>query len=162
MNPAAADWIARLGLAPHPEGGWFARIHTDARLVDTPAGPRAVATSIHYLLDRRSPVGRFHRNRSDILHYLQSGGPVDYWLLEADGSVRRVTLGLAPNQQLFLHVPGGVWKASVLHEPADHALVSEVVTPGFDYTDHEFLTLETLHADYPRHAGSLAAFVRPG
>ena len=59
-------------------------------------------------------------------------------------------------------MPGGVWKASVLHEPADHALVSEVVTPGFDYQDHEFLTLETLHADYPRHAGSLAAFVRPG
>ena len=161
MNPAAADWIARLGLAAHPEGGWFRRIHTDARLVDTPTGPRAAATSIHYLLDRQSPVGRFHRNRSDILHYLQSGGPVDYWLLEAGGTVRRVTLGLAPDQCLFLHVPGGVWKASVLHEAADHALVSEVVTPGFDYQDHEFLTLETLRSDYPQHADSLAAFVRP-
>ena len=162
MSLAAADWIARLGLAPHPEGGWFRRIHTDARLIDTPAGPRAAASSIHYLLDRQSPVGRFHRNRSDILHYLQSGGPVDYWLLEAGGSVRRVRLGFEADQQLFLHVPGGTWKASVLHESADHALVSEVVTPGFDYADHEFLTLTSLRADYPEQAEALAAFVRPG
>lgn len=160
MSPAATDWIARLGLEPHPEGGWFRRIHTDERLIDTPAGPRSAATSIHYLLDARSPVGRFHRNRSDILHYLQSGGPLDYWLLEAEGSVRRVTLGFAPDQSVFLHVPGGTWKASMLHETADHALVSEVVTPGFDYADHEFLTLETLRAEYPEQADSLTPLVR--
>lgn len=156
----AADWIARLGLEPHPEGGWFRRIYTDGRVLATPGGERAAASSIHYLLDRRSHIGRLHRNRSTILHYLQHGGPVDYYLLEADGGLRTVTLGTAPGQQLFLEVPGGVWKASQLPAYVSHALVSEVVLPGFDYADHDFMNLSQLAGEYPQHLQALRALVR--
>ncbi|MDB5967806.1 MAG: hypothetical protein JWQ90_256 [Hydrocarboniphaga sp.] len=156
----AADWIARLGLEAHPEGGYFRRIYTDGRLIDTPAGARAAASSIHYLLDRRSPLGRLHRNRSTILHYLQHGGPVDYRLLTADGSLRTVTLGIEPGQSLFLAVPGGVWKASELPPDVAHALVSEVVLPGFDYADHDFMSLSQLAGEYPQHLDALRALVR--
>jgi predicted cupin superfamily sugar epimerase len=158
--PAAADWIARLGLEPHPEGGYFRRIYTDARTLDLPGGVRAAASSIHYLLDRRSPVGRLHRNRSLILHYLQHGGPLDYHLLGTDGELRTVTLGFAPGQALFLEVPGGVWKASRLHADADHALLSEVVLPGFDYADHAFMSLSQLAGEYPQHLAALRDLVR--
>ncbi len=153
------DWVARLSLEPHPEGGYFRRIYTAPGTLATPQGERAVASSIHYLLDRASPVGRFHRNRSTILHYLQHGGPVDYWLLDEQGA-HQLTLGFEPGQSLFLEVPGGVWKASALQAHADHALVSEVVLPGFDYADHEFLSLARLQSDYPEHAARLAAWVR--
>jgi predicted cupin superfamily sugar epimerase len=155
----AVDWIARLGLEPHPEGGWFRRIYTDSREIATPGGPRAAASSIHYLLDRRSPIGRLHRNRSTILHYLQHGGPVDYFLLGADGELRTVTLGSEPDQQLFLEVPGGVWKASSLVPNVDHALVSEVVLPGFDYADHDFMNLSQLASEYPQHLHVLRTLV---
>ena len=57
------------------------------------------------------PIGHLHRNRSRILHFLQSGGPVDYFLLGADGEAVRVTLGFGGGEELFLEVPGGVWKA---------------------------------------------------
>lgn len=156
---APVDWIERLALEPHPEGGWFRRIYTAAQSVPTPSGSRCAASSIHYLLNRQSPVGRFHRNRSAILHYLQDGGPVTYWLLD-HGSVRSVTLGREPGQSLFLEVPGGIWKASRLESAADCALVSEVVLPGFDYADHEFLTLERLQREYPDDAERLSALVR--
>ncbi|MCI0734343.1 MAG: cupin domain-containing protein [Methylococcaceae bacterium] len=155
------DWVARLGLEPHPEGGWFRRIHTEARRVATPAGSRPIATSIHYLLDRDRPRGVFHRNRSTILHYLQDGGPVDYFLLDERGSLRRVRLGRAFGEELFLAVPGGLWKASRLPPESDYALVSEVVVPGFDLADHAFLTRELLADLFPRHLDDLADLLRP-
>jgi predicted cupin superfamily sugar epimerase len=159
MNEDGHEWISRLSLEPHPEGGWFRRIHTDARVVDTPNGPRAALTSIHYLLTRAQPLGRLHRNRSDILHYLQDGGPVEYVLLDPEGRLRRVVLGRDPDQALFLCVSGGVWKASRLIGTANHALVSEVVTPGFDYADHEFGGSEILDR-YPDFAAEIAPLLR--
>ena len=124
MNLPAASWVERLGLQPHPEGGYFRRIFTDARTVGTAGGDRAAASSIHYLLDAASPQGRLHRNRSRILHYLQHGGPVRYWLLAADGVLTSTTLGVGAGEALFLDVPGGVWKASELVDGADHALAT--------------------------------------
>lgn len=158
-EPAAA-LIARLGLERHPEGGWFRRIHTSAALVDTIHGPRAQVTSIHYLLSTDEPLGRLHRNRSDILHYLQAGGPVEYLLLDEAGTLRRVVLGSEPGQSLFLHVPGCVWKASRLIGAASHALVSEAVVPGFDFADHAFADARLLAA-HPEHRAVLAPFIRP-
>ncbi|WP_273455043.1 cupin domain-containing protein [Nevskia ramosa] len=152
--------ITRLGLERHPEGGWFKRIHTSDAVVETAQGSRALVTSIHYLLTVDEPRGRLHRNRSDILHYLQGGGPVEYLLLEDSGELRRVVLGSAPGQVLFLHVPGGVWKASQLIDGTSHALVSEAVVPGFDYADHVFAD-QRLFDDHPEHRALLSPFVRP-
>lgn len=160
MSGTAAGLIARLALEKHPEGGYYKRIHTADQTVDTAHGPRARVTSIHYLLTADEPLGRLHRNRSDILHYLQGGGPVEYRLLdEASGTLRRVVLGPDAGQQLFLFVPGGVWKASGLLPGADHALVSEAVVPGFDFADHTFADAALL-ARFPEHRESLRAFVR--
>ncbi len=53
-------------------------------------------------------------------------------------------LGFAAGQALFLEVPAGTWKASRLEPGADHALVSEVVVPGFDWADHEYLAADSL------------------
>lgn len=154
------DWIARLGLVPHPEGGWYRRIYTDPRAHDTAHGPRPWATSIHYLLTQDAPLGRLHRSRSTILHYLQHGGPVEYVLLPQPGVCRRVVLGQAGGQSLFLEVPGGCWKASRLVDGATHALVSEVVVPGFDFADHEFMSVDELHHGYAAFAEALRDFVR--
>lgn len=160
MSESPSELIARLGLERHPEGGWFARIHTALAVVDTAHGPRAQVTSIHYLLTADEPRGRLHRNRSDILHYLQGGGPVEYLLLDESGRLRRVVLGSEPDQSLFLHVPGGVWKASQLLAGASHALMSEAVVPGFDFADHRFADQHLLDR-YPEHRAALLPFTRP-
>ncbi len=155
----AEQLIARLALEKHPEGGWFKRIHTSEHAIETASGTRARVTSIHYLLTVDEPLGRLHRNRSDILHYLQGGGPVEYLLLDEAGDLRRVVLGHAPDQQLFLFVPGGVWKASRLIGEAGHALVSEAVVPGFDFADHAFADA-ALAERFPQHRELLKPFLR--
>ncbi|NKY15634.1 cupin domain-containing protein [Streptomyces somaliensis] len=136
------DWRERLGLGAHPEGGFFRRIRTSPRVVHTVGGPRPTATSIQYLLTRDEPRGRLHLNRSDILHFLLDGGPVEYVTVTPAGALDRVTL--RAGERHFLAVPGGVWKASHLVGDATHALVAEVVPPGFDYADHRF----AVHEDF--------------
>jgi len=151
--PDSQDWIARLSLAPHPEGGWFRRIYTDSQQLVLDSGARPRASSIHYLLSRDSPQGFLHRNRSTILHYLQSGGPVEYALFDPQRrSLQRVVLGTDAGQSLFLEVPGGIWKGSRLLAQAEHALVAEVVLPGFDEADHAFMTLADLQRDFPEQS----------
>ena len=156
------DWVSKLALEVHPEGGYFRRIYTSAVNQTTVAGERPLATSIYYLLDQAAPRGFLHRNRSDILHFFLDGGPVEYLLLDADGELRRVRLGNGAKDDRFLMVPGGCWKASQLIEGATHALVAEVVAPGFDYADHQFCSESALRQEHPQHLEILRPFLSRG
>ena len=112
------ELIEYLQLEPHREGGYYRRsFQADHRPgIDTPHGTRHTLTSIYYLLTAASPVGRWHLNRSDIVHYFHLGAALDYYLIHPDGSLQTARLGpdLAGGEQLQLAVPGGVWKASHL------------------------------------------------
>jgi predicted cupin superfamily sugar epimerase len=156
---SGVDWVARLGLELHPEGGYFKRIYTSPLTHAAPHAQRPLATSIYYLLTREQPIGRLHRNRSDILHYFLDGGPLEYLLLGTDGALRRERLG--GGNARFLLVPGGCWKASHLVDGASHALIAEVVTPGFDYADHQFCAAADLRREHPQHLEALRPFLNP-
>ena len=85
--PTARQWIEWLELEPHVEGGYFRRtFQADHRAtVPTPAGERFTLTSIHSLLTHWAPIGHWHLNRSDILHFHHHGDPITYHLLFPDG-----------------------------------------------------------------------------
>ena len=141
-TPNAKDLIKLLQLEPHPEGGFYARTYDGGGrpAVPTEAGPRPPLTSIYYLLTLDSPIGHFHCNKSDILHFWQAGDPIHYYLIDPDTKkLTEITLGpdLAAGQQLQLAVRGGIWKASSLEDsgPAGFGLISEAVSPGFEYAD---------------------------
>ncbi len=85
---------------------------------------------------------------------------MEYLVLSAEGELQRRILGFAPEHALFLEVPGGYWKASRLLPGVTHALVSEVVVPGFDPADHRFLSYDELCRAYPQHVDTLRAFAR--
>ncbi len=147
------ELIEQLQLEPHIEGGYFRRSYAAAAEFDG----RALMSSIFYLLTDDSPVGHLHRNRSDILHYWQAGGPIRYTLLSAEGELKEVVMGpdLAAGQQLQLLVPGGLWKASELIG-GEFGLVSEAVCPGFDYRDMALADAAEIKASYPQHWSRLA------
>ncbi|MEV8098048.1 cupin domain-containing protein [Kitasatospora sp. NPDC085879] len=160
----AQQWIDALGLEPHVEGGYFRRTYqADHRPpVPTPAGDRYAVTSIHYLLTGRSPIGHWHLNRSDILHFHHHGDPITYHLLHPDGRHESAVLGQDPGrgQLLTLAVPGGVWKASHL-TAGDHGLISEAVVPGFDYADMTLGRTEDLLRRFPGHEELVRRYCRP-
>ena len=155
--------IEQLGLEEHVEGGYFRRtFQADHReKIDLGDGPRFTMTSIFYLLTSDSPIGHWHLNQSDILHYYHLGDPVHYYMLHPDGRLETAVLGpdLAAGQQLQLTVKGGVWKAS--HLPVgDYGLISEAVSPGFEYSDMQMGKRDLLEAEFPQHADLIEAYTR--
>jgi uncharacterized protein len=155
--------IDTLELQSHVEGGYFKRtFQADHRpTIDEGLGPRYTMTSIHYLLTAQSPIGHWHLNRSDIIHYFHLGAPIKYYMLHSDGRLETAVLGpdLAAGQRLQLTVRGGVWKAS--HLPAgDYGLISEAVSPGFEYTDMTLGNREQLSQQFPEHRELISAFSR--
>lgn len=152
----ALDVLKALDLEAHIEGGYFRRTYqSDHRAsLETSAGPRYLMTSIFYLLTQESPVGRFHFNQSDILHYFHLGDAIEYSLIYPDGSLQTLVMGsdILAGQHLQLHVPGGIWKASrLLNGPQGLGLISEAVSPGFDFADTQMAEGKKLAAQFPQH-----------
>ena len=148
------ELIDSLGLEPHPEGGYFRRVYTSPYPYEAEGGPRVTVTSIYYLMTAGQPCGRLHRNRSDILHFFLDGDPVEYHTVDPAGRLTMRVLGGEERRDLV--VPGGWWKASRLPGGARYALVAEVVTPGFDFADHEFAAEADLP---PAHRDALRQFL---
>jgi len=155
--------IRELGLEGHVEGGYFRRtFQADHRsMIDQGEGERFTLTSIFYLLTDDAPIGHWHLNKSDIIHYYHLGSPVHYYLIYPDGRLENVVLGpdLAAGQQLQLTVRGGVWKASHLPE-GTYGLISEAVSPGFEFADMTLGERELLLNQFPQHAGMIKAYTR--
>ncbi|PHH87683.1 hypothetical protein CDD83_8540 [Cordyceps sp. RAO-2017] len=116
---------------------------------------RRLSSSIFYYLTPRCPVGSFHRNRSRIVHSWHRGRG-RYVLIHPGGRLESFIVGpdVLGGERLQWVVEGGVWKASHLLEPSPirpddggsapgkELLITETVVPGFEYSDHEFLSRE--------------------
>ena len=136
MIPATAK---ALGLEAHPEGGWWRRIYTSRIPVDTAAGERPTATCIHYLLTP-GETSAWHVVTSDELWLWHGPGTLELSLggngATPSGSPTFIRLGPdhSEGELPACLVRAGVWQAARLAS-ADEALVSCVVSPGFDYAD---------------------------
>ncbi len=158
--PKAEHWIERLGLEPHPEGGWYRETYRSSGSYDFSGaapfdGPRAYATSIHYLLERGGR-SRLHRIHSDELWYFHAGGPLEVHLFPENGAPSAFTLGTETEQGEVLHawVPAGSWFGACMPEAEardGYALVSCVVAPGFDFRDFSFADGAELASRFPTH-----------
>ncbi|GEM_PF-184183 len=154
--PTAQALIEALELEGHIEGGFSRRTYeaTEQARIATPNGDRFRMTSIYYLLTADGPIGHFHRNTSDIVHYFHLGDPIEYFLIHPDGTLETVVMGPDPTrgQRLQLTVPGGIWKASKVSGGSHgYGLISEAVSPGFDYADMTLGMTSQLLEEFPQH-----------
>lgn len=130
---SAGKLIEQLGLAAHPEGGWYRETWRGE------AGPdgRAQGTAIIFLL-RTGEASHWHTVDAAELWIWQAGDPVELRLSATDaGPPRSVILGsdIAARQQLQGLVAPGEWQAARPYGEPQHgySLVSCVVVPGFDF-----------------------------
>jgi len=186
-----SELVSGLGLTRHIEGGYFKETHRCEDLVASPLAdghPRPISTTIYYLLTADEPRGYFHRNKSHTMHVLHQGRS-RYCLISprpsnpAPGSWKpAVTYSVmgadslkGEDRQLF--VAGDVWKMSGIPEEDLAAsgvdkekvgcLITEVVTPGFVWEDHEWMTMGDLQDIFEEVPGGdaevakFARFIRP-
>lgn len=130
MNEAQSI-IAKLGLSPHPEGGWY----RETWRADAAGGARAAGTAIHFLLEA-GQRSHWHRVDADELWLWHAGSPLALQI--SDGGVAQiVTLGgdVLQGQSPQARVPNGAWQAATAS--TGWALVSCVVVPGFEFAGFE-------------------------
>lgn len=124
--------VARLGLRPHPEGGYYRETFRDTRTID---GGRAVSTAIYFLL-ARGQTSHWHRvDAVEIWHY-HAGDPLILRIAD-DGGERAILLGsdLNAGEQPQAVVPAHAWQAA--ESTGDWTLVGCTVAPGFDFARFE-------------------------
>ena len=126
----ADDIIAKLGLEPHPEGGWYRQ---------TWAGPdrdgRPEGTCIYFLL-KRGEASHWHRVDASEMWLFHGGQPLEVLISHDDTGpaiVHSLGLDLMAGQTPQVEVPKHAWQATrpVPGPGPDWSLVSCTVVPGF-------------------------------
>jgi predicted cupin superfamily sugar epimerase len=166
MMPQRARLIKEaLGLAPHPERGFYAETYRAGGLVAAPSheGERPASTAIYFLVTADEPITSFHRLKSDEVFHLYEGGPLEIVRLYADGQwdVARLGLDLAAGERPQVVIPAGTWFGTELASGAPHCLVGCTVAPGFEFADFELAEEPALEARYPEAADRIQRMRRP-
>jgi uncharacterized protein len=155
----ADEWIRRLKMEPHPEGGYFVETYRASEQIPATAlpprygAPRAHSTAIFFLL-RNGQVSAFHRLRSDEMWHYHGGSAATVWVIGEDGAATAHRIGPNPEQGdvLQLLIPAGRWFGAEVEDANGFILVGCTVAPGFAYEDFELADRAALTARYPQHA----------
>ncbi len=127
MSDAAAV-IAALGLAPHPEGGWYRETFRAGTL-----NGRSTVTAIQFLLEA-GQQSHWHRVDAAEIWCWHAGAPLALGIAPgAGGAADWLRLGgdVLAGDAVQAVVPAGDWQAARAEQ--GWALVSCVVAPGFDF-----------------------------
>ncbi len=163
----AKDWIEKLQLEPHPEGGHFRQTYKSEVVIPQDAlpagfsGTRVASTAIYFLLEGLN-FSTFHRLKSDELWHFYAGQPLWVHVIDPAGNYSRIALGGDPEggQVLQAVVRAGNWFASHVADWSSFALAGCTVAPGFDFQDFEMGNGKELAARYPQHRELIARLTR--
>lgn len=161
---SAVEWAALLGMAPHPEGGWFRETYRSVGEIVEPQvfdGPRNFSTAIYFLLTSES-FSAFHRIRSDEVWHFYAGDGITVHEIDAQGRHTAHRLGAEPsrNEVFQLVIPAGSWFASEVAEGGEYGLVGCTLAPGFDFRDFEMAKRAALLHDFPQHREVISRLCR--
>lgn len=128
----AAEVIELLGLARHPEGGWFRETFRDPREIDG----RSLSTAIYYLLDV-GEVSDWHRVDATEIWHWHAGAPLTVTMSPNghDASAHHLGPDLRAGQRPQIVVPSGHWQTAT--SLGAWTLVGCTVAPGFQFEGFE-------------------------
>jgi len=128
--------LRHLGLASHPEGGFFRETHRSEQ-----------CTVIDFVL-LSGQVSRWHRvHGAEEVWLHHHGAPIALHLLHDDGTHERIRLDVDRSTAV---VPPGLWQAAeplVDHGAFDYSWASCVVTPPFTFERFELGAADGPHVE---------------
>lgn len=143
----ALELIDKLGLQPHPEGGYYKETYRSSATIGSKG--RAMMTSIYFLLTSEN-CSRFHRIQSDETWYFHEGDALQiHTLIDGKHHIQHLGLQIQFNEQPYHLVPANTIFGSTIVGEMGYALVSCAVAPGFDFNEFELFTSDELLQQYP-------------
>ncbi|VXD21500.1 cupin domain-containing protein [Marinoscillum sp. 108] len=156
----AQYWIDKLGLEPHPEGGYYKEVYRNPNTIQIMGGggTRNLSTSIYFLLEG-SQKSHFHQLSSDELWYFHAGsGARVHVLNHGEYSEHLLGLNLEAGDLPQLLLPARSIFASEVSAPDSYVLMGCMVNPGFDFKDFRMLTASELEESYPGQKALIREF----
>lgn len=160
MKNSKTAIIAKFGLTPHPEGGYFKETYRSDALTSSDGKERNVSTAIYYLLEG-DDFSAFHRIQSDEMWHFYSGDTLEIVEITTDGVLKHHLLGTDYSANIpQVVIPAGSWFAAHLPKKNALAFVGCTVAPGFDFEDFEMAQQEDLLMEYPDLEPTIRKFTR--
>jgi predicted cupin superfamily sugar epimerase len=125
--------IAKLGLEPHPEGGWYRQTWVGPEL-HIGTNTRASGTAILFLL-KAGERSHWHRVDADEIWIWNAGAPLMLSLGETVARDIRMGPDVLGDDQAQSVVPAGHWQAA--RSLGAWSLVTCTVSPGFRFEGFE-------------------------
>lgn len=153
--------VERLGLEPHPEGGYFKETYRSAKTVELEGKVRSASTCIYFLITSES-FSAFHRVWQDEGWHFYEGSPITLHTISPNGKYEKHLVGkdFSHGEYPQLVVRGGDWFAAEVEKKDAYALVGCTVSPGFDFADFELAKEDFLVAQFPQHQAVIQRLTR--
>jgi len=159
IEATSAEFISRLDLARHPEGGWYRETYRSPAVIpgdllpERSAGDRSMCTAIYFLLER-GDVSALHRIKSDEVWHFYAGASLTVHVITPGGEYYILRLGadMAAGELFQAVVPAGCWFGAEVPDNGAFSLVGCTVAPGFDFADFEMGNCDQLLQRFPAHA----------
>ena len=130
----ASDFVTKLDMQPHPEGGFYKETYRSD-----------FSTGIYYLLEK-GQKSKLHRIKSDEMWHFYAGDSLVVVEL-TDSGVKETLLSAGTTFQYT--VTAGVWFGAYLPDNSEFALVGCTVAPAFRFEDFEMGDKQNLISIYP-------------
>ncbi|MDH5561623.1 MAG: cupin domain-containing protein [Deltaproteobacteria bacterium] len=166
-NQNANYWIAKLGLKPHPEGGYFKETYRSKEgisrqcLPERYSGERVFCTGIYFLIKSGEP-SCFHRIKSDEIWHFYHGSPLVIHQIASNGEYSSIKMGSNPveRENFQVVVPFNHWFSAEVSHMGCFSLIGCTVSPGFDFMDFEMGDKKRLSHQFPRHEEIIARLAK--
>jgi len=145
MKKEIVELVEKLGLIPHPEGGYYKETY------------RSDASTAIYFLLTSDMFSALHRIKQDEVWHFYKGSPLYVHVIDGEGNyIRRIVS--ADNPQVV--VKGGNWFGASVVEGYSFTLVGCTVAPPFTFDDFELAKRDYLMSLYPEHEDLIVRLTR--
>lgn len=156
MNHQAKNYIQKLQLKPHPEGGYYKEIYRAGEIILSEHLPkrykssRNFSTSIYFLLEGNQ-ISHFHRLKSDEQWHFYDGSSIIIYDISENGKLNKTLLGrdIKNGESLQAVIKRNAWFAAELSDKSSFTLIGCTVSPGFDFNDFELGKRDELIKEFP-------------
>ena len=139
----AKEYIQKLDLSPHPEGGWYRQMYGNDE-----NGKKRISTIYYMLCDE--DFSAFHRLHDVVeIWYYHAGEPLDIYVIAPNGELK--THHLSADTEMQVVIEPEQWFAAELPGKKGFSLVGCAVAPAFTFENFELAKKSDLLKLYPQH-----------
>ena len=167
QTPSLKEIVAKLDLAPHPEGGYYKETYRSEAFVQKDSleavysGKRNYSTCIYFVITSES-FSAWHKIHQEEIWHFYLGSSITIHLISPEGEYSAITLGndIAKGEVPQYVVKGEWWFAVTVNKQNSYALTGCTVAPGFDFDDFILPTRKELIHLFPHLEKEITTLTR--